>query len=176
MPGYRAASLVADALLQACEQVLVDIPEHHPQKYARDHARQLKPVLYQLRELTAALAASRPAPERMLALGFISVDTAETHDVLRLSLRQALFGRDCLLFDRAMPAFVRLAFVELLTLFGARAEAALDASRAVVGSLEAAHVTAQRGLDLDPLRVVLRESAEAAPALLEALPYLTRWR
>jgi Fe-S-cluster containining protein len=176
VPGYKAASMAADALVRACDLVLNEVQPGHPQEFAREHVRQVKPILHQIRELTASLAASRPVPERMIAMGFISTDTPEVHDVLRISLRQGLFGRHCLVDDRALPALVRLAFVELVTLFGARAEASSDASRMVVGSLDAAHTTAQRAFGHEFLWAVFRESTELAPALLEALPYLTRWR
>jgi Fe-S-cluster containining protein len=175
-PGCRAIARIAEALVAACDRVFEDIPEGHPQDYARGHARQLKPVLHFVRELTAALVEGRAAPERMILAGFVAVDPPEVHATLRYSLRQALFGRQALLDDRAPPALLRLAFVQLVTAFGARQQAAQDPSRTTVDALDAPHVVAVRGLSLDPLRRVFIEAAEAAPATLEALPYVVRWR
>ena len=175
-PGCRAVARVADALIRACDGVLAEIPEGHAQDYARDHARQVKPALHALRELTGALAEGRPAPDRIIAAGFVSTDVPDVNDTLRLSLRQGLFGRGALLDNRVQPALLRLAFIELLTRFGARIDAVADPVRGVVAALDGAHLVAQRALSLEPLQAVLRGAAEAAPATLEALPYVARWR
>ena len=176
VPGARALRAVAEALTVACDRVLEQIPEGHGQSWARDFARRLKPVLHVVRTLLAALLEPQSAPERIIDAGFLSADTPEAHDTLRRSLRQALFGRQALVDDRALPALLRLAFVQLVTVYAARHRDAGEASRASIGGLDEGHQLAVRALSLDPMRQVFIEAAEAAPAALEALPYVLRWR
>jgi hypothetical protein len=97
-------------------------------------------------------------------------------DVLVLSLRQQLFGFAALVGGRPRAALLRMAFVELCALAGARLRAVVeDRPSASTDDLSWGHMLATRVLDMDGAeRVLVAHEADALTAL-EALPAVAGW-
>jgi Fe-S-cluster containining protein len=86
---------------------------------------------------------------------------------LRTALRQVAFGRKMLVEDRLEAGLLRLAFVHLATVLGARLRAAIDgAPEPALAHLDAAHMLAERVLRRSSSAEVLTaERALAAPVI-----------
>jgi len=146
--------------------------EHHErlELYSGRQAKELIPVLHLLQEVVDG--GSQYARE----VAAISVDDADADDVLRRSLRQALFGHDALNDDRPGPAQLRLAMVMLLALWGARVRAAgVGRVRIEASDLDRGHMLAMRMSSWGSVQRLLCDHEPAVAPILEALPALARW-
>ncbi len=125
----------------------------------------------QMMDLTRTVAAdaARLAEGRTLDLPL----APDVGDVLRLSLRQQLFGRRSLLGDRPWPALARMAFVAFAAACGGR-QAARAAGRARVeaADISHAHSLAARLTDVRGAATAFVQHEELAPAILAAGPLL----
>ena len=123
-------------------------------------------------EICRHLLGSLPLPEK--ASHALGVKAAEDTDaILRLSLRQQLFGRDLLLEDQLPAALLRMALVVLLTLAGARLHAINErCSKVEPRHLSAAHMAARRTLHRPEPHALLRANGAQAWPVLDALPAL----
>jgi Fe-S-cluster containining protein len=101
----------------------------------------------------------------------------ELDEVLRLSLRQQVFGRGGLMRDQAMPALLRLAMIQLCAVWGARLRAALLRLPSLrVEDLSWGHTLAVRILGLQASTEVLVNQRPDAVPIVEALPSLLSLR
>ena len=105
----------------------------------------------------------------------VTVAGADIDEVLRISLRQKLFGSRSLVGGRAFPAMLRLGMIVLLTVWYARLRAA-QAGRgaAVADDLSYGHMLASRLCELGSAEEILSSYEEAAPAVLEVIPAIAR--
>ncbi|HKA88814.1 MAG TPA: hypothetical protein VKE22_14195 [Haliangiales bacterium] len=111
------------------------------------------------------------------AVAAVAVDDPEIDVVLRISLRQKLFGTRSLVEARAFPALLRLGMVLNLTVWGARLRAAAAGrSAAIADDLSYAHMLASRLCELGTVEDELVRYEVSAPAVLEALPAVARLR
>jgi len=132
----------------------------------------------QIVHLAQGAAARIADPEVALDAYYAEVTAVTTDDpavdeVLRLSLRQQLFGSRSLVHNRVDAGMLRLAMLQILTTTGARMLAVADGrSRYRATDLSYAHMLAARCLDLDgPEQVLVDHAADSAP-ILDALPSL----
>jgi len=107
----------------------------------------------------------------------IAVGDAECDEVLRLSIRQQLFGRRLLVAEkRGVAALARLALVQLVAVVGARLSAAAEGlPRARAEHLSRGHMLALRVLPVLHDEALFADEEEHTFDLLEALPALARW-
>ena len=97
----------------------------------------------------------------------------ELDQILRLSLRHQLFGRDLLLDDNLEAGLLRIALALLLTLAGAQSLAATEKSRNVsVGHLNRAHMAVRRSLREFGPHALIKANGPLAWVILEAAPLL----
>jgi Fe-S-cluster containining protein len=125
----------------------------------------------------AVVAGAPPADPYFGQILGIAVGDAECDEVLRLSIRQQLFGRRLLVEDRrGAAALARLALVHLAAIVGARLSAAAEGlARARAEHLSRGHMLALRVLPVLREDALLLDEEEHAFAILEALPALARW-
>ena len=99
----------------------------------------------------------------------------DSEQAMTLSVRQQLFGRELLLDDHLPAGLLRMAFVVMLTMTGARLRA-LDDSQTKVQPrhFSSGHMTAKRTLSRPEPSVLLRANGEQAWPVLDALPLLLR--
>lgn len=97
---------------------------------------------------------------------------AEVDEVLRLSMRQQLFGRSALVRGHAGAGLVRIAVIQLVALAGARIDAG---GRAITAAdLNRGHVLAARGLEAGKLDEVLVEHGVRWRVVLDGLARAAR--
>jgi hypothetical protein len=114
---------------------------------------------------------SEALPEWYARVAATRLVDRDRDEVLRLSLRQQMFGARSLVDDCALPAVLRMAMMQLVAIWGAKLKAAVDDRDARAEDLSFGHMLAARVLDLDTAREALVR-AEGAQAILEALPML----
>jgi hypothetical protein len=137
-------------------------------------AREIAQLLH-LVEATTAPGAELDEYYREIASQRLA-EPADVDEVLTISMRQQLFGHAVLLQDRALAGLLRMAFIQLLTLAGARLRATVEDRRGVVADdLSYGHMLATRVLDLRGMEAVFIEHEADAPAALEALPSAAGW-
>ncbi len=125
-----------------------------------------------------AQAAGRRAAEPDLELDphlrsvlAVPVADAEVDEVLRLSLRQQLFGAGALVHGELLPALLRLAIIQIMAVTGARLRAHDDRRlEARAADLSWGHMLAMRVLARGDAEAVLLARGDGAADLLEALP------
>jgi hypothetical protein len=118
-----------------------------------------------------------PLDEWYAEVASVELGDAECDAVLRVSLRQQLYGRAALIDDQASPGLLRLALIQLMAVFGARLAAARDGrGRANAEDLSTGHMLAVRTLEIGKARDLLVEEREAIWDLAEGLPELVDWR
>ena len=125
------------------------------------------------REAALAVAgAAEPPPEAAVA-----VEDPDVDDVLRLSLRQQLFGMRFVVDHRVAAGLVRIALLLVVAVWGAR-RLALRAGRAAVvpDDLNDGHTLSMRLLDTASAEQALVEREPAWRAILAALPRVTACR
>lgn len=168
--GLVAAARLSEALLQAAERA-----GGAPLSRDRQRAEQLKPLAYQLHTLAQAMTEGAPPPERLIALGSISLDNPLFTVLNRRQLQQDLFGRGALLHARAFAGLLRLGLYQWLVAAAARA---LNEGQRVIQERTwgEAHQRALGAVLLPEVESLSLEAEAAAPAFLEALPWLVRWR
>src|SRR5262249_40062832 len=125
------------------------------------------------REAALAVAgAAEPPPEAAVA-----VEDPEIDEVLRLSLRQQLFGLRFVVDHRVAAGLVRIALIQLIAVWGARRRALLDGRAAVVpDDLSLGHSLSMRLLDTGIAEQALVEREPSWRAILAALPRVTACR
>lgn len=97
----------------------------------------------------------------------------DSEQAMRLSLRQQIFGRELLLNDQLPAGLLRMAFVVLMTLTGARLQAFKNgAGRVSPQHFSLAHMTARRILHRPGPHALLWANGEHAWPILDALPRL----
>jgi Fe-S-cluster containining protein len=132
----------------------------------------------QVVHLAQGAAARLADPELVLDAYYAEVASVTTDDpsvdeVLRLSLRQQLFGSRMLVDNRVDAGMLRLALIQILATTGARMLAVGEGRKTYrAADLSYAHMLATRTLDLDgPEAVMVARAAETVP-ILDALPLL----
>jgi hypothetical protein len=115
-----------------------------------------------------------PLSERARAVVGITVG-GDSERMMRLSLRQLIFGRELLLDDDLPAGLLRMAFVLTMTLVRARLQA-LDAGEFSVSPrhFSAGHMVVRRMLHRPGPHGVLKVNGEQAWPILDALPRLSR--
>jgi Fe-S-cluster containining protein len=127
-----------------------------------------------LAEICRNALGAGPLCERTRAAIAISMEN-DCEQAIRLSLRQQLFGRELLLDDRLPAGLLRMAFVIVLTLVGARLRALDDGHATVLPRhLSTSHMVAKRMLHRPEPHAVLRVNGEQSWCILDALPLLTK--
>jgi hypothetical protein len=176
--GFAALARVAGALIGTVTEI---IGQAHVESSEFYTARQSREVMEPL-HLCASLAAHAADPAVQLSdyyreVAALPVDDPEVDEVLRLSLRQQLFGYGALIQDRVGPGLLRLAFVQLMALYCGRLLAArAGAARVRPTDLSQGHMLGMRVFGLSYNSKVFVEHADDVTAALEALPALAEWR
>ena len=106
-------------------------------------------------------------------LATVTVGDPSVDEVLRLSLRQQLFGARALVAHRVDAGLLRLALIQILAVTGARIMALTDGRRQYVATdLSYAHMLAVRSLDMEGPENLMVAHADQITAVLDALPSL----
>jgi Fe-S-cluster containining protein len=170
--GAAALKVVAEDLAQ-----LLMLPiSVERELYSGRQAKELIPVLHLVQEVAAHIAHQQPLSDYARDVAAVSVDDEDAGDVLRLSLRNHLFGGWALVDDRVGPGQLRLAMVQLLALWGARIRAAMEGRKKIVAAdLDRGHMLATRLTTTRSVLGVLLEYDDATAPVLEALPELARF-
>jgi hypothetical protein len=151
-------------------------PLSRDESYMGRQTRELVPVLQLLDELGAHLAEGRKLSAHAREVAAVSIDDADSHDVLRLSLRNQLFGHDALVEGSVAAAQLRMAMVQLVALWGGRLRAAADGrARICADDLSRSHMLAMRVTSWKASRRMFAGEDAQAELLLEGLPALARW-
>jgi Fe-S-cluster containining protein len=160
--GLRAMSILADALMGrvAANEAL---------------AQNFRRAASLLSEACRVVLGESPLSERARAAFGVSVEN-DVESALRLSVRQQLFGSELLLDDQLPAGLLRMAFVVVLTLAGARLGAVDESEPRVSGwHLSVSHMIAKRTLNRPEPHGLLRLNGEQAWCILEALPSLAHY-
>lgn len=105
----------------------------------------------------------------------VRVAHPEIDDVLRMSLRQQLFGTGQLVKGKALPAFIRMALIHIMSVYGARLRASSDGrNQARPEDLSWGQMLATRLLGAGESDLVLLAAEDGFMNLLEALPAVLR--
>jgi Fe-S-cluster containining protein len=175
--GAAALGQVVRALARAVTVIISYDHQQSTELYSGRQSKELIPILHLVEEVAAHLADPGFAlSDYAREVAEIVLDDRDVEDVLRLSLRNQLFGHDALLEDRVRPAQLRLAMVQIIATWGARLSAIADGRKRVVAEdLSRAHMLAMRVPSwMTVKRVCLEEEAQLSP-FVEALPELVRW-
>jgi Fe-S-cluster containining protein len=167
--GWEALCEVARDMAQLL--VMPIAREHHErlELYSGRQAKELIPILHLVQEVAAG------GSDYTREVAAVSAGDADADDVLRRSLRQALFGHDALIDDRPAPAQLRLAMVMVLALWGARVRALGDGRKAIQArDLDRGHMLATRMSSWASVQRLFADHEPETPAILEALPELVR--
>jgi Fe-S-cluster containining protein len=177
----EGAAAVARIAVQTARAVTEIISENHlarDEHYSGRQSKELIPIL----QMLAELAAHRADPSLELSpyareVAAVDATDPELDEVLCISLREQLFGGAALLQDRTDAGLLRLAFGQLVALWGGRLRA-LVAGRARVEpkDLDRPHMLAERVMGMGYIARTFVDDAATAPPVLEALPALARWR
>jgi hypothetical protein len=171
-PGAQA---LAEVARQLAEVVMLPLTEED--NYSGHQSRELIPVLQLLIEIASHIAGEGPLSDYAREAAAVSADDADCDDVLRLSLRNQLFGRDALLSGRVEAAQLRLALVQLLALWGARLRALGDGRKRIdSGDLTRCHMLALRVTSRVAARKLLVALDGCSAPLVEVLPQLGHFR
>jgi hypothetical protein len=179
--AVRAGAVAAAEVAQALSSVVILIisVEHHEnaEYYSGRQSKELIPILHLVEEVARHVGEGLPLSDYAREVAAIDADERDADDVLRISLRNQLFGHGALLNDRVVAAQLRLAFVQLVSLWGARLRAlSAGRTRIVADDLSRAHMLATRVPSWDAVRRVFVEKEAQLRPLAEALPELARWR
>jgi Fe-S-cluster containining protein len=124
---------------------------------------------------TMALDPAAPIDEYLVKALAVPVSDPEVDEVLRISLRQQLFGTGSLVESRFMPALVRMALTQILAVTGARLRAHEDGrTEARAADLSWGHMLASRVLVQPQAAPVLLATEDRMTELLEALPLVLK--
>jgi len=144
--------------------------------FSEPHARELAQLLHIARCAASATAWGSLEDPWLSQVTVIPVFGADCDEVLRISLRQSLFSSRMLVGDRPLPALLRMALVQALTIFGGRLYAAGDNLPSVrADDLSRPHMVAQRTLDIVDAKEICLEHEEYTWQILEALPTVLAW-
>lgn len=130
----------------------------------------------QLFHVAGVLALHVAEPDEKLdpyfaALAATTVGGPEIHDVLRLSIRQQLFGLESLADDHALAGMIGMVLSQVLSVAGARVRAVNEGrSAATASDLSWGHMLAARVLRKSYAAPMLIGAESAFSAILEALP------
>jgi Fe-S-cluster containining protein len=159
--------------------VLADIIESLAENRPRDTGATLVARALDLYRLGYRLSARAVDPRYPLTadeeaiLAVRGLDDPEVDEVLRLSLRQQLFGYRSLVADRPFPALARMALLQLAAIWGARRRAAhRGAARFHADDLSEGHSLAARSLDVAASSQVLVQHEDLLASALAAMPWL----
>jgi hypothetical protein len=101
----------------------------------------------------------------------VPIDDLDIDVVLRLSMRQQLFGQRAVLEHRVAAGLVRIALIQTVAVWGARRAAADDGRRAVrADDLSWPHAVAVRALDSAAAEHMLAQREASWRTVLPALP------
>jgi hypothetical protein len=173
--GGAALAELSGALSTEVTRIIAHAHVAAEERYSARQSSELIPILQILGELGAHLAGGELSPYAA-ELGALAVDDPEIDTVLRLSLRNQLFGHQALIHDRPWPALARVMLVLLVSLWGARLGAAgAGRARVVASDLSRGHMLAQRVFNFRSLQSAFVEKEGLARAALEVAPVLARW-
>jgi hypothetical protein len=173
--GGAALAELAAALAEQVTEIVANAYLAAEETYSARQLGELIPILQLIGELGAHLAGGELSPYAA-ELAALPVDDPEVAEVLRLSLRNHLFGHQALMDDRPWPALACVLFVLLASLWGARLRAAsAGRARVAAGDLSRGHMLARRGFNLGLLQRVFVVREGLARAALEVGPALERW-
>jgi hypothetical protein len=176
--GARAIAEAAAALSAAVTGIIAHGHAEARDFYSARQSRELIPILHLIQEVAASLADPPLEPSSYcVEVAALPVADGEVAEVLRLSMRQSLFGHHALVEDRPGPALLRMLFVQLGSLYGARLKAAIEGrARVVAGDLSRSHMLVNRVFNFTKITSVLVEHEPLTWDALEALPRLAGWR
>jgi|GEM_PF-2779807 len=168
--GTTVLATICTRLLERGARRLAERQEEGEHPLSQPLGRELMQLLHLLR--VAALARDGAMDDPYIAeLLAVPIFGADCDEVLRLSLRQQLFGPRMFIEDRPVPALLRMAVIMALTVIGGRMHAAADGQPFVrADDLSRPHMLAQRVLDQLGGREIVLEFEADTWAVLEALP------
>jgi hypothetical protein len=174
-----AAGVVAEVardLLAAASGLVASARQRTSNGLSARLAREVSEVLHLVEVRFRCLAdpPKDPLPEYYCSILELPLaDPSGTESILRLSLRQRIFGLDLLVSNRLQPGLLLLGLVPILALTGARLAASHRGGAGVeLDDLSFGHMLAMRLLCQSGPREVLVRRGGDAPVLLEALPGL----
>jgi Fe-S-cluster containining protein len=176
--GAAAIARLAATLAQGVVDIIgLEEPSQPREHYSGRQSKELIPILHLLVEVASHVVDSKNELSAYTSeVADADVSDPELDEVLRISLRESLFGGGALLSDRTDAGLARLAFVQLVTLWGGRLRAVQSGrARVTPKDLDRPHMLATRVMGLRWI-VQRFEGGVDAPAILEALPALARWR
>jgi Fe-S-cluster containining protein len=138
-------------------------------------ARELAQVLHVVHTLAAARAAPESAavPDYYREIAAVPAGGDEIEEILRISMRQQLFGHRAMVEDRPIAGMLRLAIAHLAALFGAKLRAACEGAPAVrPQDLSYGHMLANRVFRLAFVARAFVRHEENAWLAIDALPAL----
>jgi Fe-S-cluster containining protein len=134
---------------------------------------EIAPILEVLGQTSAALSSVGDAP--IGAVAAVEVRDPEVDDVLRLSMRQQLFGERSIVEQRAAAGLMRIALIQLIAVYGARRRAAGDGRDQIwPEDLSRGHMLAARVLDHKISEGILLRLEPSWSAVLDGLPLVVR--
>ena len=168
--GTTVIATICTRLLERGARRLAERQEEGEHPLSQPLGRELMQLLHLLR--TAALAREGAIEDPYLAeLLAVPIFGADCDEVLRISLRQQLFGPRMFIEDRPVPALLRIGLILALTVIGGRMHAAADNQPSVrADDLSRPHMLAQRVFDQLGGRELAVEFEGDTWAVLEALP------
>ncbi len=137
-------------------------------------AEELNDLVAEVGALATALAdPSHPLPARLVEISAVTAGGPDVEEVLRISLRQQLFGSGGVIYHRLSPALLRIAFIQLIALHSARTVAHAAGRTAIeAADLSRGHMLAVRILMVSVSEGVLFRFTDNALDALDALPTL----
>ena len=173
--GALTYSEIFAALLVGSSHVLAaELPDrgHLSLRLVRESAQ-----LFHLCSAATSLEvdATMEIPEFLRGALAVTLSDPAVDEVLRLSLRQQLFGVGSLVDRHFLPALVRMAVTSIMAVVGARLRAHDDKrAEARVEDLSWGHMLAQRLLNTPQAAPVLLAAEDKMTVLLESLPLVLR--
>lgn len=174
--AFRTAEL-ADALLAAIGGTLGNAAAAGRGYMSHRLLREVAQPLHLLTHEAMRTSGAPGSMEYYDAVAAVAVDDPEIDVVLRISLRQKLFGMRSLVECRAFPALLRLGMILNLTVWTARLRAAASGRAAAsADDLSYGHMLASRLCELTSVEDQLVRYEVNAPVVLEALPAVAKLR
>jgi hypothetical protein len=176
--GAAALRHVAQRYAQLVAVIIAVEHYKNEEFYSGRQSRELIPILNLIEEISAHVAdPSVEISDYAKKVASVVVDDAEAEAVLRVSLRNQLFGTGALMEERVVPAQLKLATVQLVALWCARVRALGEGrDRVIAADLSPGHMLANRVPGWTAVRALFAEEEERTTAILDALPELCRLR
>ncbi len=138
--------------------------------------REIAPLLHVIAHVSGALGATAPPPDaHYRAIAAVEAREPEIDEVLRLSMRQQLFGAHSTVGQHAPAALLRIALMQLCALYGARMRAAAAGRRELwPEEMSHGHMLAARVLEHKVTERVLLDNEDKWSAVLDGLALVAR--